>query len=67
MLRKGRPMQSDIGDNDEMKARGIVCASAEIRREDAILRGEDPALVAGCGKGMCSECAVEENCDTETK
>lgn len=62
LLRKGHYMQSDIGDNDAMRERGIECASAQIRREDALLRGEDPSLVAGCGKGMCSDCAVDSDC-----
>ncbi len=64
-IRKGRPMQSDVGDNEAMKERGIMCASAEFRREEAILRGEDPTNLAGCGKGVCDDCAVEELCEGE--
>lgn len=63
LLRKGHHIQSDVGDNDEMKKHGIMCASAEFRREEAILRGEDPTNLAGCGKGVCGDCAVDELCD----
>ena len=65
LIRKGHHIQSDVGDNEEMKKHGIMCASAEFRREEAILRGEDPDSVAGCGKGACGDCAVEELCEGE--
>lgn len=63
LIRKGRHMQNDVGDNDDMKKRGIECTAAMIRREEAILRGEEPDLSAGCGKGVCADCAVDEACD----
>lgn len=64
ILSKGRPMQSDIGDNDDMKKMGIECAAAQMRREEALLRGEDVSLTQGCGKGLCGDCAVESHCTT---
>lgn len=67
LLRKGHYMQSDIGDNEAMRERGIECAAAQIRREDALLRGDDPDLVAGCGKGLCSDCAVDSECVDSSK
>ena len=63
LMRKGHPIQSDVGDNDEMKKKGIMCASAEFRREEAILRGEDPSNLAGCGKGVCGDCAADDICE----
>lgn len=62
VLRKGRPLQSDIGDNDAMRQRGIECAAAQMRREEAQLRGENPADSLGCGKGECGDCAVSKEC-----
>lgn len=62
IIRKGRYMQSDVGDNDHMKKQGIECAAATIRKEEAVLLGQDPTLAAGCGKGMCSDCAVDTQC-----
>ncbi len=40
LIVKGRQLQSDIGTNDEMKKRGIKCASRQILEEEAAMRGE---------------------------
>ena len=34
-IRKGHPIESDVGSNRDMKRLGIECASAQIRREEA--------------------------------
>ena len=36
---KGHYMESEIGENRHMKARGIRCASQQLREEEAALRG----------------------------
>ncbi len=63
LMRKGRPMQSDVGDNDAMRERGIICAAAQMRQEEALLRGRDLQDAKGCGKGECGTCAVELDCN----
>ena len=35
LIRKGHDLESDVGSNREMRRRGIECASAQIRREEA--------------------------------
>ncbi len=55
---KGKDLQSDIGDNDEMKKRGIKCAQQEMREQEAAennaVCGEDALK---CGSD-CSSCNV---------
>lgn len=67
ILIKGRNMQGDISENDAMRARGIECAAATMRREEAALHGQNPMENEGCGKGVCADCAVKDdeskNCD----
>lgn len=53
---RGRHLQGDVGDNDEMKKRGLKCTAAQIREHEASLRGEDASCVAtGCGRD-CGTC-----------
>ena len=40
---KGYYMESEIGENRHMKARGIRCASQQLREEEAALRGDSSA------------------------
>jgi len=59
---RGRHLQGDVGDNDEMKKRGLKCTAQQIREDEAALRGEDPACVAAvCGRdcGACDELRIE--------
>ena len=59
LIRKGRNIQSDVGGNDEMKKRGLICASEQFRREEALLRGEDPNDALPCD-GHCGSCSLPE-------
>ena len=56
LIRKGRDLQSDVGSNDEMRKRGLECTSAQIRREEAALRGGDARIDLPCGTGLCDSC-----------
>lgn len=56
IIRKGRYMQSEVGENDEMKKRGIKCTSEEFRREEAELCGTDCDNSTSCG-GSCGTCS----------
>ncbi len=60
-IRKGRDLQSEVGENDEMKKRGLKCASQEMREEEALLRGESPEGLPGCGGKTCGDCT--SHCD----
>lgn len=47
---KGRDLQSDVGNNDHMKAKGLVCASKQFREEEGLSEcGEDPTSCGDCG------------------
>ena len=65
-IRKGRDLQSDVGSNDEMRKRGIECTSAQIRREEAALRGENARIDLPCGTGSCDTCDSPP-CDDDKK
>lgn len=45
-----------------MKARGIRCASQQLREEEAALRGDSSADDGACSGGSCSSCTVA-SCD----
>lgn len=60
LLRKGRNLQGDVGENDDMKRMGLECTSAQIRREEAELRGEPMPEDLLCGSGNCSSCNTGE-------
>lgn len=54
---RGRHMQTEVGDNDHMKERGIKCASQQIREDEAELRGVPVSEIQGiCPTGDCSVC-----------
>lgn len=55
---KGRHMQTEVGDNDHMKAMGIPCASQQIRQDEAELRGVPVSQIQGiCTEPDCEICA----------
>lgn len=56
LIRKGRDLQSDVGSNDEMKKRGIKCASKEMLEEERALRGEDICTDSISCLGVCDTC-----------
>ena len=57
---KGRHMQTEVGDNDHMKQRGIKCASQTIREDEAALRGVPVSEIEGiCSTADCEVCATE--------
>ena len=59
---QGHYMESEIGENRHMKARGIRCASQQLREEEAALRGDSSADDGACSGGSCSSCTVA-SCD----
>lgn len=61
LIRKGRNLESDVGSNREMRRRGIECASAQIRREEAERLGRS-AYLPGLCDGSCGTCAAEDKC-----
>lgn len=63
LMRKGHDLESDVGSNREMKKRGIECASAQIRREEAERLGRKEYLTSGCVEN-CEECGTAlEKCE----
>lgn len=56
LIYKGRPMQGDVGDNDDMKRMGLECTSRTALAEEAALRGEVCPEITGCGGSLCSSC-----------
>lgn len=55
LIVKGRNMQSEVGENDEMKKRGLRCAKEQFSREEAELRGDNCNNDVSCG-GSCGSC-----------
>lgn len=63
LIVKGRNMQTEVGENDEMKKRGIKCTSQQIREDEAALRGVPLSdIQGGCLEGNCNVCPTE--CET---
>ena len=60
-IRKGRDLQSEVGENDEMKKRGLRCASDQFRTEEALLRGEECGDSISCGTGSCGTCTDHDS------
>lgn len=57
---KGRHMQTEVGENDDMKRIGIKCASQTIREEEANLRGVSVSEIDGiCSASDCESCIAE--------
>lgn len=61
LIRKGRNLESDVGSNREMRRRGIECASAQIRREEAERLGGKSRFPADCD-GACGSCSTQDDC-----
>ncbi|MDR2936797.1 MAG: hypothetical protein LBU80_05590 [Rikenellaceae bacterium] len=60
----GHPLRSEIGENPEMKKRGIRCAKEMILEHDAELRG----TTLDCESVDCSSCGIHgEKPDTARK
>lgn len=60
---RGRHMQTDVGDNDEMKKRGLKCTSQQIREDEAALRGVDVSQIEGnCSAADCRDCPKGPEC-----
>ena len=57
---KGKDLQTEVGENDEMKKRGLTCASDQFRREEAELRGGDCGDFISCGTGGCGTCTEHD-------
>lgn len=58
LIRKGHHIQSEVGENDEMKKRGLKCATAEILEEEralGLLPEEDDAR---CTPSCASDCTT---------
>lgn len=61
IIRKGHPIESDVGSNRDMKRLGLECASAQIRREEAERTGRKSYLSEGC-TGACDSCLTHDPC-----
>lgn len=57
LMVKGHHIKSEIGENEEMKKRGIKCTAQIMREEDAALRGEKFTPGDGCGDANCGSCS----------
>ncbi len=61
---KGHYMKSEIGDNENMRKRGIKCASQQIRDEERALRGDIDGMCGkkepdiNCSEGGCATCGL---------
>lgn len=57
LIFKGHNIDSEIGDNENMKKLGIQCAARQIRDEERVLRGDeicgDPLDCSPDGCGSC--------------
>lgn len=60
LIFKGKNLQSEVGENDEMKKRGIKCTQQVMREEEAAITGTDCDLLGGCGGHSCSACEKSE-------
>lgn len=70
---KGHYMKSEIGENENMRKRGIKCASQQIREEERALRGDVEGLCGkelpdlNCSEGGCSTCGANPGSVKEDK
>ncbi len=63
LIRKGHNIQSEVGENDEMKKRGLKCATAEILDEEralGLLPQEDCDKDIACSHS-CTTCSEHVN------
>ena len=55
---RGRHIQTDVGDNENMRRLGLRCTTQQILDDEAALRGVSPdTLSAGCATKNCADCA----------
>ena len=54
-IRKGRDLQSDVGNNSDMKRLGLVCTSKTFLHEDKVIKGETNLDLKDCDNS-CSGC-----------
>ncbi len=52
-IRKGRPIQGDVGSNDDMKRLGLECTAQQFRREE---RGSTSTECETKGCTSCKSC-----------
>lgn len=55
-IRKGRDLQSDVGSNDEMKKKGLICTSKAIKQEERAIREGNNFNPKDCDDN-CSGCS----------
>lgn len=60
LIFKGHNIESEIGENSNMKKLGIECAARQIREEERALRGEDVSCGAltDCSPDGCASCGA---------
>ncbi len=59
---RGRHIQRDVGDNENMQKMGLKCTSQQIREDEAALRGTSAHdLFSGCGIGDCADCTEDHD------
>lgn len=56
LIIRGRYIDSEIGDNENMKKRGIKCAAQQMREEEGHA-GESCAGIEVCDDGDCRSCS----------
>ncbi len=52
VIRKGRPLQSDVGNNDDMKKMGLKCTAQQFREDELKSKGQ-----IDCTEG-CDKCGL---------
>lgn len=61
LMRKGHNIESDVGSNRHMRAMGLECASAQIRREEAERLGHEVPADGLCNSS-CDSCSGDDGC-----
>lgn len=67
LIFKGRNIDSEIGDNANMKNLGIKCAAQQIREEDRALMGDDSCEPLSCKDASCGSCTSASEHNTTPK
>ena len=57
LIVKGKNIESEIGDNPNMKNLGITCARHQLEEEERVLRGESGCDVTPCHPQGCGTCS----------
>ena len=68
LIRKGHHIQGEVGENDEMKKRGLKCATAEILEEEralGLLPDEEDARCTPTCLSDCTTCGEHDKADGE--